>query len=78
MNDRQVHLEHFERQTHRVCEKPFVPGVLTNACDLDKFNEQANGFASLSALAFWSFVGICLGLFVVVVSMAIGWLLVVL
>lgn len=77
MNDRQVHLE-LESRTHRVCEKPFAPGVVTNARDLDRFNEQARGFDNLQAIAFWSFVGICLGLFVVVVSMAIGWLSVVL
>lgn len=34
MNDRQIHLDQFEHRTHRVSEKPFAPGVITNGREL--------------------------------------------
>lgn len=75
MNDRQTHLDHFENRTHRVCERPFAPGVVTNAKDIDNDFHELTPAESLFLWA--AIVACCVGL-IGLVSMAIGWLSVVL
>ncbi len=76
MNDRQTHIEHFERQTHRVCEKPFAPGVVTNARDLDS-DDFRDLTPAETLFVYAAFVVFLVGL-VGLVAMAVGWLSVVL
>ncbi len=76
MNDRQIHLDQFEHRTHRVSEKPFAPGVITNARELDR--PEFETLTPAESLFLWAaIVAFCVGL-VGLVAMAVGWLSVVL